>query len=337
MRAVAPEIMRHMRYVLAMPNNGPVRTVEEALAYYAELLPFAEQTGRKIDLIMTVYHTDLTTPAMIEQIAASSVVRAVKHYPPHKGATTGSGYGIPLEDSHAMLRAMEETGVPLLGHFETVYDASGRELPSHQREAHMVDTVLWRLRDKYPNLRICFEHASTQEAVEFVEADTSGRTVMTVTPQHSLFTKADFEEHGTDLKCMPIVKTPEDRAAIVDFITSGDRRAIAGDDTAPHLSKTKRTAFEDAANGCWLPHAIGLYATAFNRAGALDHRFERFMSLNGPEWWGLPAPDERDVITLVRTSSRIPEPTRVPEEDDVVVPLGWKGTPDQMRVEFTVE
>ena len=93
MRAVTPSILEHVCYALAMPNNGPVASVDDALRYHAELMQIVEERGlaHVRQILMTVYHTADTTAAMIEQIAASNVVRAVKHYPPHKGATTGSG------------------------------------------------------------------------------------------------------------------------------------------------------------------------------------------------------------------------------------------------------
>lgn len=344
MRAVTPQIMRHLKYLLAMPNNGPIVTISQALEYHAELMQIAREQGfsrRLSAVLMTLYHTVETTPAVIEEIAKSQIVRAVKHYPPHPGATTGSGHGISLDDprSDLMLRAMEETGVPLLGHFECVVDAWGRPIDHQDREKHMVDNYLWAFRDKYPKLRICFEHASTKESVAFVKADTSGRTVMTATPQHLIFVDHDLKKYSwrNHLKCMPIVKPEEDRNAIVEFVTSGDERAIAGDDGAPHASKTKELPFDECASGCWLPHAIAFYTSVFEQRGALDQRFVKFMSLNGPLWWRLPPPDIEDQI-YVRTElvNDIPHPVTVhlPEGDDVVIPLGWTTEPDRLRLGY---
>lgn len=329
MQAVAPHILRHVKYALAMPNTGPVRTIEDMRRYRDDLMRIVENDpslAHVSDIVMTVYLTDFTTPKMIEQIARFPFPCAVKYYPPHKGATTGSGEGIPLSEAVTTLRAMEMNGVRLLGHFESVTDQNNREIPPALREGYMVDHELWRFREKYPLLNISFEHASTAKAVDFVKADPSGRTVMTVTPQHSLFTHANFEDDtlGAHLKCMPIVKTAEDRAAILAFIVSGDPRAIAGDDTAPHVARTKDVAFSDAMNGCWLPHSIALYAHAFDQVNALSKQFENFMSMNGPRWWHLDLPDPGDTILIERvTSDGVPEPVPVPELNDQVIPLGW--------------
>jgi dihydroorotase len=343
MRAVAYHILRYVKYALVMPNTGHILTIEQALDYRRDILDAtATMLDRRVVLVMTLYFTELVTPQVIQRIKEveerTGIRIAVKYYPPAPGATTGSGRGIPLAQGHETLLEMSKLKVPLLGHFEETHDRNGRELPQEEREAYMIANVLWKFRDAYPDLRHCVEHASTKDAVPYVQADPSGNTAMTVTPQHSLFINPDFEELGTELKCMPIVKSPEDRAAIVEFITSGDFRAIAGDDTAPHAHKSKLKPFGEAASGCWLPHSLLLYAEVFDRAHALDARFERFMSLNGPAWWGLPAPDEDDTITLRRVKDRpLPAPVSVPEIDDVIVPLGWSPDGDKLTLSFAVQ
>ena len=344
MRAVSAGMMRHVLYLLAMPNNGKekdtvVRTMEQALKYHAELMAIAEANNFYwTKALMTLYHTADTTPAVIERIARSNIVYAVKDYPSHKGATTGSGHGIPLEEHPDMLRSMEECGVPLLGHFEDVYDKNGVMLPHEKREAHCVTNRLWRLRDRFPGLYICCEHATTPEMVEFVKADTSGNTVMTVTPMPLVCTSEDFmQSWGKLLKCMPITKDFATCEPVREFATSGDFRCIAGNDDAPHLSKFKLVSFDECAFGCYLPHSIALYAKAFNNAKALDDRFIKFMCLNGPDWWELARPDSYDTITIRREVARdIPDPTTVPEENDVILPLGFSLEPDRLRVGFAL-
>jgi dihydroorotase len=59
-----------------------------------------------------------------------------------------------------------------------------------------------------------------------------------------------------------------------------------------------------------------LYATAFERAGALD-RLEAFASFNGPDFYRLPRNTGR--ITLRRERWTIPE--SLPFGDDDIVPL----------------
>lgn len=344
LQAIAKHLMRHVLYLVVMPNTNPIiRTGEDAVQYYARLWSIAYREGfERLKLIMTLYHTADITPAVIERMAASAIVRAVKHYPPEPGATTGSGHGISLDDprSDEQFRVMAELKVPLLGHFESVKDDAGRTLHPRDGEAYFVRRHLWRFRDRHPNLRICFEHASTAEAIEFVKADPSGNTFMTVTPHHGSCTEGDFARSwGNHLKCKPRVQPAENQAAIAEFITSGDPRVGAGDDTAAHLASAKAKPFDQAPNGAfWTSHGIAMYAAIFERAGALDQRFEDFMSLNAPRWWGLPLPAEDDTITLVRETERdVPDPVAVPELDDFVIPLGWTKGEDRLRIGWAVK
>jgi dihydroorotase len=138
---------------------------------------------------------------------------------------------------------------------------------------------------------------------------------------------------------MPIPKGPDDVAACREFATSGNERAIAGDDTAAHLSRTKHGAFGGASNGAfWTAHAIAGYARAFMRAGALDDRFEQFMSLNGAKWRSLEIPDNDDVITISREPEHdIPPPIGVVGESDVVIPYGWTTENDKLYLGFAVD
>ena len=154
-----------------------------------------------------------------------------------------------------------------------------RRLPHAEREAHCITHRVRRLRERFPDLDLRIEHASTREAIALVKEDASNKTSCTVTPQHLWFTADDMAHLSwkNHLRCMPYVKTPEDRDALIEFVTSGDKRVIAGSDTAPHISAAKNKSFEETACGCWTPHAIALYAAAFLKAGAMDERFTKFM------------------------------------------------------------
>lgn len=340
MAAVAGIIMRPHKYVLAMPNNGyhgrPIETLDDVHHYYREIIAIRDELGYDTELVMTLYFTEKLTPDIVFGLARMPFRCEVKYYPTTPGATTGSGFGMTLEQGRDTLRAMKECGIPLLGHFESTHDAHGNEIPHAEREGYFMTEEYPRLRDDHPELMICVEHASTAIAVEAVKADTSGRTVMTVTPHHLLFTMEEllgksWKNHG---RCMPYLKTAADRAALQDFVFSGDARAIAGDDTAPHPSATKEGSFESAMCGCWLPHAIGLYIMAARDAGRLDDDFVRFMSYNGAIWRGLDVPHKDDRITVVGAISPndIPDPVAIPGGSDVVIPLGWTEEADRLQI-----
>jgi dihydroorotase len=347
--AVAPEVMRFVKYVLCMPNNGPgrggiIRTLSDAYRVHNRLLDIRAKHGLNTltRVILTLYHTRDITPDVIESAMLTNVARALKDYPTDPKGTTNAGHGAPFDDNHDVARVCVQTGFRRLFHAEDTHDLYGRPLPHRDREAHCITHRLWRFRDKYPG-RYCIEHASTREAIEFVKADPSGDTVMTVTPQHLLFTEEDFKKYSwrNHLRCMPYVKTEDDRQALLDFVTSGDPRCIAGDDTAPHPRRTKEfpdlpqdEAFEKAHCGCWVPHSIALYALAFMQRNAMDDRFVNFMCYNGPDWWHLERPSASDTIRIVATKDDIPHPLMLPERDDVVIPLGWSEHPDRLAIGY---
>lgn len=337
MEAVCYDLMRWVMYILFMPNTGPIDTIEKVVAYRAKLLRIRDALGLlNVEIIMTVYLTDKLTAHMVHALADLPFRVEVKGYPPHKGATTGSGLGIPLEEvSMDTWNAMTEHKIPFLGHFERVEDFDGRMLPMTQREDAFMAHDFPRLRDRVPDLKICIEHASTRAAIARVKEDPSGNTVCGFTPHHLLISIDDLRQkswanHG---RCMPIPKGPEDVAACLEFATSGDRRVILGDDSAPHPSKNKEGPFEDAACGCWLPHALALYAYAFASVDALDDRFVQFACYNGADWRGLPRPSLDERVRLVADNKNdIPDPLPVPAIDDRVIPLGWTEEPDRLKI-----
>lgn len=347
---VALENMRHHKYTLKMPNNGPdptpdpkisiIKTVQSACRVYHKIMDIKAKNGiHTFEYpLMTVYLTRETTPAMVEGMAISKLVVGPKSYPGH-GGTTNSGVGIPFyECDEDTIREMIRCKRVMLIHAEEVFDEHGRQLDHAEREAYCITHKLRPFREKYPDLEIRIEHASTIEAIEIVKEDKSGNTKMTQTPQHLLFTADDFaKSYGTHLRCMPYVKTEEIRQALLEFAISGDFRTMAGTDRAPHPSKLKNVPFEQAACGCWLPHDIALYFLAFQEKRAINDNFVKFMSYNGPDAWGLPRPADNDTITIrmVKDGEHdIPDPLPLPEMNDVVVPLGWTQEPDRLKIGY---
>ena len=65
---------------------------------------------------------------------------------------------------------------------------------------------------------------------------------------HLMFTTEDYDTLGTHIKCNPSVKTPEDRAALREALTSGIIDVVATDH-APHLLNEKQGGALKAASG----------------------------------------------------------------------------------------
>jgi len=334
-QAITPAVSWPYKHVLAMPNTGNkadgtnhIYTLADAKHYRKEVLAILAEAGiTTTNIVMTIYLSPETTVEMIEEIADYEFPVAVKAYPPN--ATTGSGEAVSLLDRIDILKVMARLGVRLLIHGESTHDVDGNQLAHKDREGYFYTHVYPKIRKEVPDLLICLEHITTAIAVGIVKADTSGRTVCTITPQHGLFDVSVFDEvwGGAHARCMPYPKTKLDVIVVRTFMTSGDPRVILGTDCAPHVESAKNKPFEEAACGCYTPHAMAMYAQIFYECNALDSRFVRFACTNGPDWWGLDRPEWDDTIELRAVANGVPEPTPVPELHEVVIPLGWTSDP----------
>lgn len=95
--SVAFHASRSFARVLAMPNiKPPVRTVAEA-EHYRNRIMAAAPPDSAMELLMTLYLTDNTSPEEIRLAQSSGIVKAVKLYP--AGATTNSELGVTSMDA----------------------------------------------------------------------------------------------------------------------------------------------------------------------------------------------------------------------------------------------
>jgi len=313
----------NFRRAIVMPNlKPPVTTVDQAVAYKARILAAVEKacaTGgyteqeqaamRRFDPLMVLYLTGATSPQEIEKAAKGGVVKAVKLYP--AGATTNSEAGVSdlLGQCSAVLTAMEHHGLPLLVHGE-VTDA---DIDVFDREAAFVETVMKPLRKQFPNLRVVFEHITTEQAATFVTEnsgrDSQGRLLLaaTITPQHLLYNRNALFKGGLQPHwyCLPVLKREVHRQALVKAATSGLPQFFLGTDSAPHAKHLKEMSCGCA--GCYsAPYAMAMYAEVFEQAGALTDSslFEKFCSLNGPAFYGLPV--NEGVFEMKREKFEVP-------------------------------
>jgi dihydroorotase len=249
--------------------------------------------------LMVLYLTDNTQPDEIRKAVESGFVHGVKLYP--AGATTNSDAGVTdLQRCMPALEMMQELGLPLLIHGE-VTDA---EIDVFDREAVFIDRILQPLRKQLPQLRIVFEHITTQEAVHYVR-DAEGPIAATITAHHLLYNRNAIFKGGVrpHYYCLPILKRETHRRALMQAASSGNPRFFLGTDSAPHSKGLKEHSCGCA--GCYTAlHAMELYAHAFEEAGALD-KLEGFASFFGPDFYKLPR--NKDHITLQRQEWIVPE------------------------------
>lgn len=282
MTSIVMDSVRRFGRAIIMPNlKPPIVTTKQALDYRNRILAcLTEDCG--FEPLMTLYLTEDTPAEEIIRARKSGHVYAVKYYP--AGATTHSGGGVKnIKNIYPLLDTLVDQNLPLLVHGEVTEP----EVDIFDREQVFIDRVLAPLLDRFPGLRVVFEHITTRQAVEFVKKGPENLAA-TITPQHLLLNRnalfnGGFQPHHF---CLPILKAEEHRQAVLAAATSGHPRFFLGTDSAPHARRDKES-FNSCA-GIYSAHcAIELYAEAFAAAGCLD-RLEAFSSHHGADFYGLP-------------------------------------------------
>lgn len=311
LKAVLPDTARQFARAIVMPNLRPPVTTTALAIEYRERILNALPVGANFEPLMTLYLTDNTTAEEIERAKASGIVHGVKLYP--AGATTNSDSGVTnLGHCVKALEAMEKVGMPLLTHAEV----TDSDVDVFDRERVFIERNMIPLLQKFPGLKVVFEHITTRDAADFV-MQASSNVAATVTAHHLLMNRNDMFKGGIQPHhyCLPILKREEHRVALVKAATSGSPKFFLGTDSAPHAKHTKEAACGCA--GMYTAHtAMELYLEAFELAGALD-KLEGFASFYGADFYGLPRNTEK--ITLIKESWKVPG--SLPYEGDVLVPL----------------
>ena len=310
LNSVAPFTAKQFARAIVMPNLKPaVTTVKQAVDYLDRILAAVE--GSDFEPLMTLYLTDNTSAEEIIAARKSCFIKGVKLYP--AGATTNSDEGVTdIRKCDAALEEMQRAGLPLLVHGE-VTDST---VDVFDREKVFIDRVLIPLMQRFPELKIVFEHITTADAVDFV-LDTGPQIGATITVHHLMYNRNAMFEGGIRPHhyCLPVLKRETHRQALLRAAASGNTKFFLGTDSAPHAKHLKESACGCA--GIFSAHAaIELYATVFDLIGALD-KLEAFASFHGPDFYGLPR--NSGTITLDKTGQTIP--ASYPMADQSVVPL----------------
>lgn len=293
---------RHFARAVVMPNLNPPVTDLALVKGYRSRIEQAlklESKENTFTPLMMVYLTEDHTPEQIQELYESGEVFGFKLYP--AGATTHSHAGIrDLEKAYTLFEKMEQLGAPLLIHGEV----TDPEVDLFHREAVFIERHLDPLIRRFPELKVALEHLSSKEGVQFVQ-DGPQSLGATITPHHLAMDRNSIFRGGLQSHhyCLPILKTKEDREAIVKAAVSDHPRFFAGTDSAPHPISAKESA--KAAAGIYnAPVAISIYASIFEQENRLD-RLESFLSEKGASFYG---------ISLNEGSIRLTkEPMEVPE------------------------
>lgn len=323
LRTVLPHTASQFARAIIMPNlRPPVTTTEQALAYRTRILD-ALNGSTNFTPLMTLYLTDNTSAEEIVKAKQSGHIYAVKYYP--AGATTNSDSGVTdITRAYDTLATMAEQNMPLLVHGEVV-DST---VDIFDREKVFIDKVLAPIHDKIPQLRIVFEHITTQDAVQYV-LSSDDKIAATITPHHLLFNRNAMLVGGIrpHFYCLPVLKRNTHQQALIEAATSGNPKFFLGTDSAPHAQSAKETACGCA--GIYSAHAaIEFYAMAFEQAGKLD-KLEGFASFFGADFYQLPRNEQK--VTLTKSDWDVPGNYQAGEEQLIPLlageSLSWKLEP----------
>lgn len=301
LQRVLPYTSRHFGRAIIMPNlQPPVMTTAQALEYRQEI-DSATPPEDHFKPLMVLYMTEQTDPEDVRNGYESGAVAAVKLYP--AGATTNSDAGVKdIEKIYPVLATMEEIGMPFLVHGEVV----DPDIDIFDREAVFIDTKLKPIRDRFPQLKIVFEHLTTRDGVEYVKSCDS-HTAATVTPHHLTINRNAILVGGIKphYYCLPVAKREHHRVALVEAVTSGDQRFFLGTDSAPHLDHAKES--DCGCAGIFnVANTVAICTQVFENANALAH-LEGFLSLNGPAFYDLPVNAEKMVLTRSEQAQPVPD------------------------------
>ena len=299
LRGVVGQTARQFARALAMPNlTPPVKTAAQAAAYRKQILD-ALPEGADFTPLMVCYLTDATDPDDLAAGFADGVFTAAKLYP--AGATTNSASGVTdVANIRRVLERMQEIGMTFCVHGEVTH----AEIDVFDREAVFIDRVLAPLLRDFPGLRTVFEHATTEEAVAFVES-AGPYVAATITPQHLHINRNAMLVGGIrpHAYCLPVAKREQHRLALRRAATSGSPKFFLGTDSAPHTRAAK-----ESACGCAgifnAPFALESYLAVFEAEGAID-KFEGFASEHGARFYGLPL--NEGTVTLERAEIEVPQ------------------------------
>ncbi len=320
--SVLPFTARHFGRAIVMPNlQPPVVRTADAKAYRQQIMDLLP-VNSQFQPLMVLYMTEQTDPEDVRAGFVAGDVAAVKLYP--AGATTNSAAGVKdLEKIYPVLAVMEEIGMPFLVHGEVV----DPNVDIFDREAVFIDTKLIPLRVRFPQLKIVFEHLTTQEGVDYVQSCAT-HTAATVTPHHLVINRNAMLVGGIKphYYCLPVAKREKHRLALRAAVTSGDSRFFLGTDSAPHLDHAKQSAC-----GCAgifnVANTLAVVAQVFEQENALD-KLEGFLSIHGPQFYGLPVNTQRTVLTRTDTAQPLPEKVVLTDGEitvfDPMMPVYWR-------------
>jgi dihydroorotase len=268
---------------LVMPNILPPVTTKEDLDGYKNRV-LAEIGDEPFKPYMSLFFKKEYKKEFLQSVKDEILV--VKLYP--SGATTNSEGGvvsIDLDEVGETLQAMEDLGIPLSIHGETLGD-------SFEREAEFIPTFEL-IAKNFPKLKVMMEHISDHRTLEIL--DKYPNLFATVTLHHLTKTRDDLLGGSLNphLFCKPILKRDIDREAIQKAVFGGHPKIMFGSDSAPHRREAKENG-NSSAGVFSAPILLEGLTTLFDNFGKLD-LLQNFVSENAKRIYEIDPP-KREII-----------------------------------------
>lgn len=287
---------------IIMPNTAPkaIETAEMWEEYKGRL----QTVEPDFTFLGSIKLTPRTTHQMIIDAVAAGIPIG-KQYP--AGVTTNSEDGVSdISEMYPVYEYMQEEGLPLSFHGEVP------KAPVLEAETLFIP-MLKQISKDFPKLKMIMEHISTAGAVDTI-LDMPDHVVAGIALPHLTMTldnilASNLKPHNY---CMPVVKMPKDRQALIDIIKIGNPKFFFGSDSAPHFKEKKEK--NHALPGIFsTPIIIQMLATLFEENDMMD-KLENFTSRFGAEYYGL----ERNTETITLTNEI---PYQVPAEYDGIISM----------------
>ncbi|MFP4384678.1 MAG: amidohydrolase family protein [Spirochaetia bacterium] len=299
---------RYTGRIVVMPNTKPpVTSVRRYKEYREEILRYRDRERLEIDPLFAFQIVPELDRKELSQLKRFGAVCG-KYYP--LGVTTNSDTGVAdTESIYPVFSLMEELGIVLSIHGELP------GAPVMERETAFLP-VFRNITERFPGLRIIYEHVSTKEAMELVNS-CGENTAATITPHHLLKNIDDMAGalFRPSLFCKPVLKGRADMEFLREEVLGGNPKVFYGSDSAPHPAERKKS---DAVPAGVYSSPSGIPALAgfiFDRAGVKKGKelIENFCSKRGAIFYGLePA---TGTLTLER------RPWKVPDEISGCIPF----------------
>ena len=272
---LVPETSKLYNRAIVMPNLiKPIINSNRALIYKNKILKFSKN-NKVFEPLITLYLNDAMCPEELKKAYLKKRVFAAKLYP--AGATTNSSKGVKnISNIFKLLETMTKIKMPLLIHGEV----NDKKIDVFDREQVFIETILIKIIEKFPELKITLEHITTKFAVDFVNKSPINLKA-SITPHHLILNRTDMLEHKIKphYYCLPILKREEDRKALLSAAFNKNKKFFLGSDSAPHDIKLKE-------NDCGCAgifntvNSVQLLTQIFENNSRLN-MLENFISING--------------------------------------------------------